>query len=155
MERSARTRDIWDGPDPPLAIAQTQLEWYSRNKRNARIGHYSIEVLQLFAAALTTLAAAANAAAVLTAALASFTLLLTGLRQVFGFREKWATMTRAFLRTEHAVNLYRLHPVDDREAAGRRLILDIDSIVAEETQGWTERLRTSGNGAPDRGRTDE
>ena len=30
-----------------------------------------------------------------TAALASLTLLLTGLRQVFGFREKWATMTWA------------------------------------------------------------
>lgn len=148
MERSAQSSEIWDAPDPPLAYAEDQLGWYTRNNRTARIGHYGIEVLQLVAAALTTLAAATSAAATLTAALASVTLLLTGLRQVFGFREKWATMTWATVRIEHAMNLYRLQPAETRRAAGRQLVLEVDAIVAEETQGWAERLRSSGIPAP-------
>jgi hypothetical protein len=145
MERSAQSPDIWDGSDPPLAFAQNQLGWYTKNNRNARIGHYSIEIFQLVAAACTTLAAATSAATMLTAAFASLTLLLTGLRQVFGFSEKWATMTWATVRIEHAINLYRLHPADNREAAGRQLVLDVDAIVAEETHGWAEQLRASGH----------
>jgi hypothetical protein len=47
------------------------------------------------------------------------------------------------VRIEHAMNLYRLHPVDDKAAAGRELILQVDAIVAEETRGWADRLRTS------------
>ncbi|HZB67993.1 MAG TPA: DUF4231 domain-containing protein, partial [Ornithinibacter sp.] len=141
MERTAQAPDVWESPDPPLAFAQDQLAWYSRNNRNARIGHYSIEVSQLVAAAATTLAAAIGATAALTAALASLTLLLTGLRQVFAFREKWATMTWATVQIEHEITLYRLQPPEGRAAAGRRLVLQVDSIVAEETQGWAERLR--------------
>ena len=145
MERTAQAPDVWESPDPPLAFAQDQLAWYSRNNRNARIGHYSIEVLQLVAAAATTLAAAIGAAAAVTAALASLTLLLTGLRQVFAFREKWATMTWATVQIDHEITLYRLQPPEGRAAAGRRLVLQVDSIVAEETRGWAERLRASGS----------
>jgi hypothetical protein len=145
MERSASSDDIWESKDPPLAYAEDRLGWYRRTTRTARIGHYAIEVSQLVAAAATTLAAATSSAAVLTAALASLTLLLTGLRQVFGFREKWATMTWATLRIEHAVNLYRLHPADGRSAAGRDLVLGVDGIVADETRGWAERLRANGS----------
>lgn len=145
MEVSAQSGGVWESADPPLAFAQNQLGWYSRNNRNARFGHYSIEILQLIAAAATTLAAATGSPGALTAALASLTLLLTGLRQVFGFREKWATMTWATVRIEHAINVYRLEPSGNRAEAGRRLVLQVDAIVAAETQGWAERLRASGS----------
>lgn len=147
MERSSQFADIWEGTDPPLAFAQDQLAWYTRNNRNARIGHYSIEVAQLVAAAATTLAAAIGAMAVLTAALASVTLLLTGLRQVFGFREKWATRAWALIKIEHEINLYQLDRAQGGDAAGRRLVLQVDAIVAEETNGWAERLRATGSPA--------
>lgn len=107
--------------------------------------HYSIEISQLVAAAATALSAGTGSAGSLTAALASLTLLLTGLRQVFGFREKWAAMTWATVRIEHEINLYRLQPADGRSGAGRRLVLQVDAIVAQETQGWAERLRASGS----------
>ncbi len=145
MERSAQSVDIWEGDDPPLAFAQDRLAWYTRNNRNARIGHYSIEVAQLVAAAATTLAAAVAAPPVVTAALASLTLLLTGLRQVFGFREKWATMTWATLRIQHEINLFHLNRAQGSDAAGRRLVLQVDAIVADETHGWAERLRATGS----------
>ena len=148
MERSAQPSDVWESADPPLALAQDQLAWYARNKRTARIGHYTIEVSQLVAAAGTTLAAATSAPPVVTAALASLTLLLTGLRQVFGFREKWATRAWAAIRIEHEIHLYRLHPADERGAAGRRLVLQVDAIVAEETHGWAEQLRAPGGAPP-------
>ena len=144
MERSSQSADVWEGADPPLAFAQDQLAWYTRNNRNARIGHYSIEIAQLVAAAATTLAAAIGAIPVVTAALASLTLLLTGLRQVFGFREKWATMTWATVRIEHEINLYQLNRAQNGGAAGRRLVMQVDAIVADETHGWAERLRASG-----------
>lgn len=146
MERSAQPSDAWESTDPPLALAEEQLSWYARNKRTARIGHYTVEVAQLVAAAATTLAAAAGAAPVVTAALASLTLLLTGLRQVFGFREKWAARAWAATRIEHEIHLYRLRPPAEREAAGRRLVMQVDAIVAEETRGWAEQLRASGTG---------
>jgi Protein of unknown function (DUF4231) len=147
MERSSQSADIWEGTDPPLAFAQDQLAWYTRNNRNARIGHYSIEIAQLVAAAATTLAAAIGAIPVVTAALASLTLLLTGLRQVFGFREKWATMTWATVGIEHEINLYRLNRAQGGDAAGRRLVMHVDAIVADETHGWAERLRATGSPA--------
>ena len=82
-----------------------------------------------------------------TAALASLTLLLTGLRQVFGFREKWATRTWALISIEHEINLYQLNRAQGGDAAGRRLVMQVDAIVAEETHGWAERLRASGTAA--------
>ena len=109
------------------------------------IGHYAIEIAQLVAAAATTLAAAIGAIPVVTAAWASLTLLLTGLRQVFGFREKWATRTWALIRIEHEINLYQLNRAHGGDAAGRRLVMQVDAIVAEETHGWAERLRASGS----------
>ena len=145
MKRSSQPADIWEGTDPPLAFAQDQLAWYTRNNRNARIGHYSIEIAQLVAAAATTLAAAIGAAPGVTAALASLTLLLTGLRQVLGFREKWATRTWALIRIEHEINLYQLNRAQEGDAAGRRLVLQVDAIVAEETHAWAERLQASGS----------
>lgn len=147
MERSSQSADIWEGADPPLAFARDQLAWYTRNNRNARIGHYGIEIAQLVSAAATTLAAAVGAIPVVTAALASLTLLLTGLRQVFGFREKWATMTWATVRIEHEINLYQLNRAQSGDAAGRRLVMQVDAIVADETHGWAERLRATGSPA--------
>ena len=61
MERSSQSADIWEGTDPPLAFAQDQLAWYTRNNRNARIGHYSIEISSSSPRAATTLAAAIGA----------------------------------------------------------------------------------------------
>jgi uncharacterized protein DUF4231 len=148
MERSSPSIEIWESSDPPLTFAQDQLAWYTRNNRNARIGHYSIEVSQLVAAAATTLSAAWAAIPVLTAALASLTLLLTGLRQLFGFREKWATMTWATVQIEHEINLYRLQRAQGLQADGSRLVMRVDAIVAEETHGWAERLRAAGSPAP-------
>ena len=143
MERSAQTSEIWESSDPPLAYAQNLLSWYARNQRNSRLGHYAIEVAQLVTAAATTVAAATDAGAALTAGSASLTLLLTGLRQVCDFQEKWATLTSARVRIEHEINLYRVLPVESREAAGRTLIFSVDSILAEETQSWADRLRAS------------
>jgi hypothetical protein len=146
MKRSAQPLSYdqsWQGEDQPLAFALNQLAWYTRNNRSARIGHYAIEISQLLVAAGTTLAAAAGASAILTASLAALTLVLTGLRQVFGFREKWATMTVATVRLEHAINQYRLRPQVERAEASKKLVDEVDAIVADETRGWSERLRTS------------
>ena len=133
----------WQGDDPELAYALNQLAWYTWNNRTARRGHYAIEVSQLLVAAATTLVAAARAPALVTASLAALTLVLTGLRQVFSFREKWATMTVACVRIEHAVNSYRLRTRSEPREAKESLVDEVDAIVADETRGWSERLRTA------------
>lgn len=148
MERSAQIAEVWESSDPPLAYAQHLLDWYGRNQRMARCGHYAIEILQLVAATATTLAATANAAGIVTAAFASLTLLLTGLRQVLDFKEKWATLTWARVQIEHEINIYRLHPVEGKVDAGRVLVSRVDGVLAAETQSWAERLRASKSTMP-------
>src|SRR5690348_15977170 len=81
--------DPWEAADPALALALQQLHWYARHRNQARRTYGAVELLLLVMAAATTLAAALQAKAWITASLAATTVVLTGLNKVFDSHEQW------------------------------------------------------------------
>ena len=137
--------DPWDSPDPALAVATRQLEWYAQHQTRARIAHAATEALLLLTAAGATLAAALQASAWATASLAATTLVLTGLRKVFDWHDSWVAFAVAWADLRTAVYEHRLRGKDRLgEDAQRRLIAIVNEIVTEETGRWATRRRRTG-----------
>jgi len=135
--------DPWQAPDPPLALAEQQLHWYARNRNLSRVRYQANEVLILLTAAATTLAAALGAHAVITASLAAASLILTGVRKIFGWHEDWLAFSSAWAELLATINDYRLLPADRRdEKARQRLVAKVNEIVSAETQTWASRRRS-------------
>ncbi|MGH3846876.1 MAG: DUF4231 domain-containing protein [Pseudonocardiaceae bacterium] len=140
QRRGARRPDPWSLPDPPLALALQQLDWYAAHRDRARQGHWTLEVLQILGAAGATLAAGLQAAAWATAVLAAATLIVTGLRQLFHLHDDWLAFAVVWAQLNTAINQYRMLPEgDERVFAGRALIDRVNSIVEGETRSWAAR----------------
>ncbi|MEU3167275.1 DUF4231 domain-containing protein [Streptosporangium sp. NPDC006930] len=75
--------DPWDAPDPALAYALRQQNWYSAHRDRARRLHWGSEVLILLTTAAATLAAALQAPAWVTAGMGAVALIFAGLRRIF------------------------------------------------------------------------
>src|SRR2546430_14103629 len=84
----SKSADPWDAPDPALALALQQIDWFSRHRNQSRRIYQVNEALVLVVSAATTLAAALKASAWLTAVLAAGTGGLTGLYQGVRSQEK-------------------------------------------------------------------
>jgi hypothetical protein len=140
--------DPWKEPDPPLALAVQQMEWYSAHRGMARRAYWASEVLLLLAAAATTLAAALQARPWITASLAASSLVLTGLRKVFDWHEEWLAFTGAWMELRSAIYDYRLLPEGQRDDHARRELMDtVNSVAASETGRWSDRRRSLADGA--------
>src|SRR5262249_41105923 len=68
-----KSEDPWEAPDPALALALQQLDWYARRRRQSRWMYRISELLILLTTATTTVAAALKATAWVTATLAAST----------------------------------------------------------------------------------
>lgn len=140
QRRDDRWPDPWSLPDPPLGLASQQLTWYAVHRDRARRGHTTVEVLQILGAAGATLAAGLQAAAWATAVLAAATLVVTGLRQLFHFHDKWLSFAAAWAQVNTAINEYRMLPEGDAKTrAGRALVDRVNSVVEDETRSWVAR----------------
>lgn len=136
--------DPWKAPDPALAIALEELEYYRRERDRASRAYQVAETLLLLAAAGATLAAGLGAAKWLTASLAASALMLTSILKVFDWHENWLDFANASLELRTVINQHRLIIPDDRrcnETSQRRLIGQIDEIAARQGSQWTSRRR--------------
>jgi len=135
--------DPWDAPDPALALALQQIDWFKRHRIRSRLTYQINEVLVLVVSAATTLAAALKASAWLTAVLAAGTVILTGLYKVLDSQENWVAFSLAWSKLQTAANNYRLLPADQRdEAAQRQLVDKVNEVMAEDTGRWAARRRS-------------
>lgn len=133
----------WDAPDPALALALQQVQWYARHRNRSRVVYQVNETLVLLTSASTTLAAALKASAWLTAVLAACTVVLTGLYKVLDSQESWVAFGIAWAELQVAVNDYRLLPSDQRDAdAGRRLVSKVNDVIGADTGRWASRRRS-------------
>jgi hypothetical protein len=48
--------DPWDAPDPALALALQQVQWYGRHRKRSRVVYQVNEILVLLTSASTTVA---------------------------------------------------------------------------------------------------
>ncbi len=124
--------DPWKAPDPALAVALEELEYYRRERDRASRAYQVAETLLLLAAAGTTLAAGLGAAKWLTASLAASALMLTSILRVFDWHGNWLDFANASLELRTAINQHRLIPDDQRcnEKSQRRLIGQIDENLS-------------------------
>lgn len=142
MPKPNKPVDPWETPDPALALALQELDRYSQRRLRARTWSRFIECVLLLTTAATTLAAALHATAWITASLGTGSVILTGLRNIFPYREYWATYATAWSRLRTAMHEYRLLPEDRRDQdARRRLVRRIDEIVGAEIEERASQQR--------------
>jgi len=142
-KRGSRVSDPWDAPDPALALALQQIQWYARHRNQSRILYQVNEILILITGASTTVAAALKAPAWLTAVLAACTVVLTGLYKVLDSQENWVAFGIAWSELQVAVNDYRLLPLDRRsEDAQRHLVSKVNEVLNADTGRWASRRRS-------------
>jgi uncharacterized protein DUF4231 len=139
----SKSADPWDAPDPALALALQQIDWYARHRNRSRLTYQVNETLVLVVSAATTLAAALKANAWLTAVLAAGTVVLTGLYKVLDSQETWVAFSLAWSELQTAANNYRLLPADRRDEEAQRQLLDkVNQVLAEDTGRWAARRRS-------------
>ncbi|WP_164904108.1 SLATT domain-containing protein [Nonomuraea polychroma] len=104
-------------------------------------------ILILLTTAATTLAAALQAPAWVTAGLGAIALTFVGLRRIFDWHENRLSFSSARAKLGRTIHAYRLLPEERRsEAAKSALVVQVDDIVMAETTAWTEHRRTMRDG---------
>jgi hypothetical protein len=142
MQTTGEHTDPWTAPDPALATALRQLDWYGRSANRAQLANRISEILLLVLSAATTVVAALGAPAWLTATLAATALVTTGLRKTFDWHENWVSFRAQWIELRAVVNQYRLVPDAQRDdEAKRRLLARVDELVSSETGSWAARRR--------------
>lgn len=142
-EQVSTPTDPWDAPDPALALALQQIDWFRRHRIRSRLTYQVNEGLVLVVSAATTLAAALKASAWLTAVLAAGTVVLTGLYKVLDSQENWVAFSLAWSELQTATNNYRLLPADRRdEEAQRQLVNKVNEVIGQDTGRWAARRRS-------------
>jgi len=142
-KQKSKSADPWDAPDPALALALAQVDWFSRHRNQSRRIYQANEALVLVVSAATTLAAALKASAWLTAVLAAGTVILTGLYKVLDSQENWVAFSLAWSELQTAANNYRLLPADRRDSEAQRQLVDkVNKVLAEDTGRWATRRRS-------------
>lgn len=138
--KTSETTDPWQAPDPALALALSQMNWFARHRNMARVTYQVNEILILLTTATTTVTAALKVSTAATAILAASTVVLAGLYKVLDSHENWLAFASAWTELQAVVNEYRLLPSDQRdEDAQRRLMGRVNDIQTAETGRWVSR----------------
>ena len=142
-EQVSQLGDPWEAPDPALALALQQANWYARHRDRARRSYQINELLILLTSASTTVAAALKASAWVTALLAASTVVLVGLYKVLDSQDSWVAFGVAWADLQVAVNDYRLLPAERRdEHAQRHLVSTVNEVIGTHTGRWASRRRS-------------
>jgi hypothetical protein len=139
-ESAGASPDPWQAPDPALALALRQMNWFARHRVRSRLTCQVNEILILLTTATTTVTAALKVSAPATAILAASTVVLAGLYKVLDSHENWLAFSTAWAELQVAVNEYRMLPSDQRdEDAQRALVRCVNDVNTSETGRWVSR----------------
>jgi hypothetical protein len=147
-KRTGESGDPWQAPDPALALALQQMNWFARHRNRARLTYQVNEILILLTTATTTVMAALKVSASATAILAASTVVLAGLYKVLDSHENWLAFAGAWAELQALVNDYRMLPAAERdEDAQRTLIGRVNDINTAETGRWVARRHSLAAGS--------
>lgn len=143
MRRRARTEPDWSSqPDPLLALARQDMDFYGRQRDRARREHYGTEIGALVATSSTVVAAGLHAPAWLTALIAGSAVFFTGMRQLFNPAPRWVLASQSRENLRRSVDRYLLLPQAERDAAARAALqAAIEDVGANELREWSETQR--------------
>jgi len=126
-------------PDPVLALARQDLEFYGRTRDRARRMHYATELGALASTSATVVAAGLHAPAWLTALIAGGAVFFTGVRQLFNPGARWIACGQSHEALRRAVDRYLLLPSGKRDAAARAALQTaIEEVGSNELREWAE-----------------
>jgi len=142
-KRTSESGDPWQAPDPALALALQQMNWFARHRNRARLTYQINEILILFTTATTTVTAALKVSASATAILAASTVVLAGLYKVLDAHGNWLAFSSAWAELHALINEYRMLPADKRDDdAQRTLIGKVNDVNTAETGRWVSRRQS-------------
>ena len=116
---------------PPYV--EKQQAFYERTATIARRGYIATETLALVAAAAVPVCAAADLPRWSIATLGAIAAIMTGLRQVFEYRQNWILRSVALETIKARVATFEARP---EEPATRRLVTEVAEIAIAETDRW-------------------
>jgi hypothetical protein len=141
-----KSDEPWEAPDPALALALQQIDWYARRRNQSRWIYRVNELLILLTTATTTVAAALKASAWVTATLAASTVVLPGMYKILDQHESWVAFGGAWAELQVAVNSYRILPADRRDEEARvQLVQKVNDVIRADTTRWATRRRSVAN----------
>ncbi|WP_433204672.1 DUF4231 domain-containing protein [Nocardia sp. CA-107356] len=125
-------------PVPPSVLAQWQR--YLSMSWSVRRRHYVTEVSGLLVSAAIPVLAAFALDSRIIAIVGSLAVLINGLRALTGYKESWASRTRARYAIEKEIALFAAHHGKyANDGAATALVEAVEEICAEEGEGWAAR----------------
>jgi hypothetical protein len=126
-----------DNSDPAWVLAVGKRDWYFKAARRTNTGNVVSQVLVLLAGAATTISAGVGAPVLVTAPLAGFSFLLTGVRSAFNLNRLAVGRSVALRELEAATSRYEIVPPNLRtEECQRKLLERVFTIISEEQGAW-------------------
>ncbi len=144
MTDSAAPHESTHNESVALGILEGSLRWYARSAWNSKIRYLASESALLLVGALIPAAAAFTSDPRVTAGLGVLVVVLTGMRQLFRWRENWIrnTDTCSRLSTERTLYAVRERPYNGDDC-DQQLVTRVRYIEAAATETWMDMLAHS------------
>jgi hypothetical protein len=133
---------------PAVRECEDLITWYAKYGSRARDRYRVLEVALLIVGASISVAALARPGnGVPAALLGGVVVILTGLRQVFHWQENYVRFTSACQTLKQERRRYDVGepPYDDPAVRDRKLMDIVNSVEAQETQGWAQLMESKGS----------
>jgi hypothetical protein len=129
-----------------MARLEDQIDWYDRKSQAAQSNFKRLKVLQLVAAAVVPVVAAADATPWITAAVGGVVLVLEGLQQLNQYQQTWITYrsTCEALKHEKFIYLARAGSYTGSPDPTRLLAEKIEGLVSQEHAKWVSDREGTG-----------
>lgn len=135
------------GPSSAVLTCDDLMAWYGRCAARARDRYRILEITLLIVGASISVAALAwPGNGVPAAVLGGIVVVLTGLRQVFHWQENYVRFTGACQALKQERRRYDVGdpPYDDPNLRDRKLMDVVNTVEAQETQGWAQLMESKG-----------
>jgi hypothetical protein len=126
--------------DWALVYAWTRSNWYEKKQQHYHRLYRAAETSALTTASVVTVLAALSVQAWITASVAAFVTVVTGIRRIGLFQENWAEYADAWAQLNALVSEYRAIPIQARSIdEQRKLVREVNALIISETQRWKQR----------------
>jgi hypothetical protein len=143
-------------PSPAVRVCEDLIAWYATYAARARERFRILEIALLVVGASISVAALAwPGTGVPAAVLGGIVVVLTGLRQIFHWQENYVRFTWACQTLKQERRRYDVGepPYNDPALRDRKLMEVVNTVEAQDTQGWAQLMESKGRGQSSGGAT--
>ena len=143
-------------PSPASRVCDDLIAWYGTHAARARDRYRILEIALLIVGASISVAALTwPGNGVPAAVLGGIVVVLTGLRQVFHWQENYVRFTRVWQTLKQERRRYDVGepPYNDPALRDRKLMDVVNTVEAQDTQGWAQLTESKARGPSSGGAT--